>query len=95
MYIEGASSRCLNAPPPCTDADDLLRCSATVGDLGERGELYILTKVRHWDVFRALRTVQSTRDLNFKHDCELHGNGEIGNPTVPGSICILHYIYSV
>ena len=24
-------------PLPCTDADDLLRCSATVGDLGERG----------------------------------------------------------
>ena len=25
-------------PPPCTDADDLLRCSATVVNLGERGE---------------------------------------------------------
>ena len=24
-------------PPPCTDADDLLRCSATVGNVGERG----------------------------------------------------------
>ena len=24
--------------PPCTDADDLLRCSATVGNSGERGE---------------------------------------------------------
>ena len=22
--------------PPCTDGDDLLRCSATVGNLGER-----------------------------------------------------------
>ena len=30
VYIEGASSRCLNAPPPCTDADDLFRCSATI-----------------------------------------------------------------
>ena len=25
-------------PPPCTDADDLLRCSATVGNLGKRAE---------------------------------------------------------
>ena len=31
VYIEGA------------DADDLLRCSATVGNLGERGEPDILT----------------------------------------------------
>ena len=38
MYIEGASYRCLNAPPSCTD--DLLRCSATVGNLGERGDLF-------------------------------------------------------
>ena len=29
-------------PPPCTDADDLLRCSATVGYLGEMGEPDIL-----------------------------------------------------
>ena len=43
VYIEGTSSRCLNAPPLCTEADDLLRCSATVGNLGERGEPDILT----------------------------------------------------
>ena len=29
--------------PPCTDADDLLHCSATVGNLGERGEPDTLT----------------------------------------------------
>ena len=29
-------------PPLCTDADDLLRCSATVGNLGEMGEPDIL-----------------------------------------------------
>ena len=43
VYIEGGSSRYLNATPPCTDADDLLRCSATVGNLGESGETDILT----------------------------------------------------
>ena len=39
--IEGASSKCLNAPHPhqlCTDADDVLRLC-----LGERGEPDILT----------------------------------------------------
>ena len=30
-------------PPLCTDADDLLHCSATVGNLGERGEPDIIT----------------------------------------------------
>ena len=43
VYIEGASYRCLNAPPLCTNEDDLLCCSATVGNLGERGEPDILT----------------------------------------------------
>ena len=37
--VPGVSMR----PPLCTDADDLLRCSATVGNLGERGEPDILT----------------------------------------------------
>ena len=46
-------------PPLCTDADDLLRCSATVGNLGESGEPDILTYVRHWDLLRALRTGRS------------------------------------
>ena len=32
--ITGVSMR----PPLCTDGDDLLRCSATVGNVGERGE---------------------------------------------------------
>ena len=61
-------------PPPCTDADDLLRCSATVGNLGEREEPAILTYVKHWNLLRALRTGQSTQDLHFKHESELHGN---------------------
>ena len=68
-------------PPPCTDADDLLRCSATVGNLEERGEPDILTQVRHRDLLRVLRTGQSTRDLHFKHEYELHGNGEVWNRT--------------
>ena len=34
VYIEGANSRCLNVPPPCTNSDDLLCC--TVVNLGER-----------------------------------------------------------
>ena len=29
----------------------------------------------------ALRTGQITRDLHFKHESELHGNGEVGNRT--------------
>ena len=37
--VPGVSMR----PPLCTDADDLLCCSATVGNLGERGEPDILT----------------------------------------------------
>ena len=37
--VSGVSMR----PPLCADADDLLRCSATVGNLGERGEPDILT----------------------------------------------------
>ena len=43
VYIEGASSRCLNALPLRTGADDLLRCSSTIENLGERGEPDILT----------------------------------------------------
>ena len=37
--VPGVSMRA----PLCTYADDLLRCSATVGNLGERGEPDILT----------------------------------------------------
>ena len=37
--VPGVSMR----PPLCTDADDLLSCSATVENLGERGEPHILT----------------------------------------------------
>ena len=37
--VPGVSMR----PPLCTDAYDLLRCSATVGNLGERGEPDIFT----------------------------------------------------
>ena len=75
VQVPGVSMR----PPPCTDADDLLRCSATVGNLGERGEPDILTSVTHWDLLRALRTGQSTRDLHFRRESELHGNGGVGN----------------
>ena len=57
------------------DSDDLLHCSATVGNLGERGEPDILTKVRHWDILRALRTGHHTLDLHFKYESELHRNG--------------------
>ena len=66
VYIEGASSRCLNAQfqvSQCTDVDDLLCCSATVGNLGERGEPDILTSY-----LRALRTRQSTQDLHFNRN---------------------------
>ena len=37
--VPGVSMR----PPPCADADDLLSCSVTVGNLGERGEPDIFT----------------------------------------------------
>ena len=43
VYIEAPISRCLNAPPLCTDADDLLCCSAAVGNLAGRGVPDILT----------------------------------------------------
>ena len=68
-------------PLPCTYADGMLRWSATVENLGERGEPDILTQVRHWDLLRALRTVKRTRDLIFKHESELYGHGEFGNRT--------------
>ena len=55
-------------PPLCTDADDLLRCSATVENLGAMGEPDILTLVRHCDLLRALRTGRSTQDVHFKHE---------------------------
>ena len=71
--------------PHNADADDLLCCSATVGNLGERGEADILTYVRRWDLSRALRTGQSTRDLRFKHESELHGNGA-GRESNPGPL---------
>ena len=35
-------------PPQCTGADDLLRCSATAGNLGERGEPDILTALGYF-----------------------------------------------
>ena len=55
-YIEGASSRCLNAPPLCTDADDLLCCSATVGNLGERW------RARHPYLGKALGSFACAKD---------------------------------
>ena len=53
VQVPGVSMR----PLPCTDADHLLRCSATVGNLhvGERGEPDIFTKVRHWDILHVLK----------------------------------------
>ena len=68
-------------PTPCTDADDLLHCSATVGILEEKGEADILTYVRYWDILHALRTGQRTQDLHFKHESELYRNDEVGNRT--------------
>jgi len=59
-------------PGLCTDADDVLRYSATVGNLGERGEPDILICLRHWDLLLALRIGQSTQDLYFKHETELY-----------------------
>ena len=49
--------------PQQPDADNVLRCSATVWDLGEMGEPDILIYVRHCVIVRALRTGQSTQDL--------------------------------
>ena len=62
------------------------RCSATVGNLGERGEPDILTLVRHWDLLHALRTGQSTQDLHFKHESELHMSASAGK--------LLYLVYS-
>ena len=45
----------MRPPPLCTDADDLLRCSATVGNLGERG-------ARHPYFGKALGTFACTKD---------------------------------
>ena len=42
LKVLGASSRCLNAPPLCTDADGVFRCNVTVENLGDMGEPYIL-----------------------------------------------------
>ena len=53
-------------PPPCTDADDLLRCSAKVGNLGDMG------RARHHclgNALRALRTGQGTRALSMNPNC--------------------------
>ena len=75
--VPGVSMR----PTLCADADDLLRRSATVGKLGERGEPDILTYVRHWDLLRALRKGRSTRDLHFKHESELHMSALAGKRT--------------
>ena len=78
VYSEGAmflvdSMR----PEPCTDAEDFLSCCDKVGDLyiGEREEPNIPTQIRHLDLMRALRTGQSTQDLHYEHESELHGNG--------------------
>ena len=56
-----------------------LTCSAVVRD--ERGEPYILTLARHWDLLHVLRTGQSIQDLYFNHELELHGNALVGNQT--------------
>ena len=68
VYWRRNVSNLLNAPRSCTDADDLLRSSATVGNLGERGDPDIYTYVKHRDLLRALRAGQNTRDLHFKDE---------------------------
>ena len=67
-----------------------MTCSAvvllpTVGNLRERGEPDILTEIRHWDLLRLRRTGQSTRDLHFKQEFKLHGNGA-GQESKPGPL---------
>ena len=48
-------------PPSCTDADDLLHCSATLGNLGEREE-----RARHPYLGKALGSLASAKDRS-KH----------------------------
>ena len=50
--VPGVSMR----PPLCADADDLLRCSATVVNLGERG------RARHHYLGKALGSFACAKD---------------------------------
>ena len=47
MYVRkfqvAQCARVPRPPPPCTDADDLLHYSATVGNIGDKGDPDILT----------------------------------------------------
>ena len=81
MQVPGVSMR----PPPCTDADDLLRCT-TVGNLGEgRAKHRYLYKALHGIFLVALRTGQSTQDLHFNHESVLYVNGA-GRESNPGPL---------
>ena len=53
--VPGVSVR----PPPCSDADDLLSCSATVGNLGDG-------RARHLYLGKALRSFACAKDRS-KH----------------------------
>ena len=53
-------------PLPCTDANDMLRCSTAARNFGESGK-----PERYWDILRALKTGQSTQGLHLKHESEL------------------------
>ena len=72
---------CPNAPPLCTDVYDLLRCSAVVGNLGERGEPDILTTVRPWDLVRGLRTGQAHGPSILSMDPNCMDTLMVGNRT--------------
>ena len=64
MQIEGAMFRGDSMhPQPCTDADDLFRRSATVRNLGERGEPDILTQALRF--FVCARKAHRTSILNM------------------------------
>ena len=56
VQVPGVSMR----PPPCTDAGDLLRCSATLGNLGVRGEPDILT-------YMYISNKQISEDIHIHH----------------------------
>ena len=79
-HVSGVSMR----PPLCTDADDLLRCSATVGNLGREG------RTRHPYLGKALGSFACAKDRAkhtgppfniFKHESILHMFASAGKQT--------------
>ena len=62
----------------CTDADDLLCCSATVWNCGERGE-----PGKALGSFECHKNRVKQTDIHCKHESELDGNGS-GRESNPG-----------